>query len=272
MVAQPSYKRSDEFEQSINTLEQYYILKTLLYEPLFDSLVTLPQPIREKIGGRARINRIAQNNYLRQNQQSVQRSTNVISFLQARDTNDRVNKTQTIVTSIETKEDNLRRKLDEGLQNINNRLDDLYIKIIDWFSELGLDDFLNKFNDIHRIIKLFDGTQETDFFPKFNKIHDIIKDLKITLNDLKMDALDKLNPLSGLIDELSEKINNGFLLVGEIFKTLNDFVRNFNKKIKPKIININTKINSLTDAAQTLKDELDKLLTKIKSIKKIRIL
>lgn len=30
MVAQPSYKRPDEFEKSINTLEQYYILNTLI--------------------------------------------------------------------------------------------------------------------------------------------------------------------------------------------------------------------------------------------------
>lgn len=259
MVAQPSYKQSNEFERSVNALEQYYIVRTFLYLPLFNSLVKIPQPTRRIIGGSNRLCDIALRNQTPQNQRLVQRFTNVNLGLQAQETYDQGTRTQKIVTSIETKEDNLRKKLDEGLQNIDNQLSALYEQIIGWFSELDLDDFLTKFNEIHRIIKLFDGTEETDFFPKFNKIHDTVKDLKTKLTTFQTDAIEKLNTLSGSLEKVGEDITNGFFMVAEIFKQLNDFVTNFTKNIKPKVININTKINSLSDAATTLKTELDKV-------------
>lgn len=121
-----SYKRNNEFERSINTLEQYYILRTSLYLPLFNSLPTIPKPTREILAGKKRITQITRNNQSLESKRSVQRLTNVTSLFQAQDTNDKVNKTQTIVTSIETKEDNLRKKLDAGLQNIKNKLSALY--------------------------------------------------------------------------------------------------------------------------------------------------
>ena len=56
MVAQPKKQQPDEFEKSINALEKYYILRTLLYQPLYDSLPTLPRPTRSIIGGAKRLN------------------------------------------------------------------------------------------------------------------------------------------------------------------------------------------------------------------------
>ena len=156
------------------------------------------------------------------------------------------------------------------MQKLENRFNDFYNKIIDWFSELGLDDFLNKLNDMHRIIKLFDGNRDNDYFPKFNKMHDTIIDLNKNFDDFKKDCIDRLKSLNNFLEKLSEDINDGFLMVAEIFKTLNDFVTNIKTHIKPKIININKKINSLTDAAKNLKDTLDKILLKIKQIKIIK--
>lgn len=122
------------------------------------------------------------------------------------------------------------------MQTLGNKLNDFYNKISDVFSEHGLDDFVTKFNEILRIIKRFDGDDETNYFPKFNKIYD-------TLLAFKKDAIDKLNSINGSLEKLSEDVTNGFLMVAEIFKKLNDFVTNFNTKLKPKIININNKIN-----------------------------
>lgn len=44
--------------------------------------------------------------------------------------------------------------------------------------------------------------------------------IKTTINDFKTDAIDKLKSISGSLEKLSEDVNNGFLMVAEIFKKL----------------------------------------------------
>ena len=64
-----------------------------------------------------------------------------------------------------------------------------------------------------------------------------------------------------------------FLIVDEALKKLIDFITNFTTKIKPKILNINTKIYSLIYAAKDCNDQINIILNKIKIvIKRIQIL
>ena len=89
--------------------------------------------------------------------------------MQAAETDQKVTQTQKTVTSIETKEDKLRQKLDQGLQDLGNQISKYNQRLTDWFSELDLDGFLPKLDEIHRIIKYFDGTDDQSFLKNLIK-------------------------------------------------------------------------------------------------------